>query len=220
MQMRRLSSVADDAVITALAPQFSNQADAYEVNTARRVRLFMAQVAHESGGFSALVENLQYKPERLMAVWPSRFPDLATANQYAHQPQKLANFVYGGRMGNVGGNDGWNYRGRSPIMLTGREGYTAMEAITGLPLISDPDLAALPIHGARIALAWWKHHGLNEIADADAGELVYATAKETFMRDEADDMQALRLRINGGFNGLQDAMNYGIRAQDIWPDEA
>ena len=95
----------------------------YDISTPLRQAAFIGQCAHESNNFKTLEENLNYRPETLMKVWPSRFPDLATADKYAHNPQALANKVYAGRLGNNQENDGWNFHGRGLIQLTGRENY-------------------------------------------------------------------------------------------------
>ena len=93
--------------------------------TPLRVAHFMAQVLHETGGLTIQFENLNYSAERLPKVWPSRFKPKGPLNpiDYAHNPEKLANEVYGGRMGNTGPNDGFTYRGRGLLQLTGKESY-------------------------------------------------------------------------------------------------
>src|SRR6185295_14923476 len=88
-----------------------------------RLQYFLAQLGHESNGLTNREENLNYSASRLMEIWPSRFPTLDVAQQYDHAPEKLANFVYGGRMGNNSNGDGFRYRGRGYIQLTGRETY-------------------------------------------------------------------------------------------------
>lgn len=106
---------------------------------------FMAQVSLECGAGLEVIENLNYSPQRLPQVWPSRFPTIASALPYAHNPQLLANKVYNGRMGNVlGSNDGWNFRGRGATQTTGREGYAALGKQVGLDLLTNPDLVNDP----------------------------------------------------------------------------
>jgi putative chitinase len=102
---------------------------------------FMAQVSLECGAGTEVVENLNYSPQRMCQVWPSRFRTIADAVPYAHNPKALANKVYNGRMGNVlNSDDGWNFRGRGATQTTGREGYGALGRNIGIDLLSDPDL--------------------------------------------------------------------------------
>jgi putative chitinase len=103
---------------------------------------FLAQCHHESGGFALLSENLNYSAERLLAVWPNRY-DTALALKHEHKPSVIANHAYGGRMGNTEPNDGWRFRGRGPLQLTGRSNYEALAESLNLPAIVDtPDLVA------------------------------------------------------------------------------
>lgn len=96
-----------------------------------RLQFFLAQLGHESSGLTVDEENLDYSAARLMAVWPSRFPTLAAAQPYAHNPRALANKVYGGRLGNIGPDDGWKYRGRGYIQLTGRDAIARSARLRG-----------------------------------------------------------------------------------------
>lgn len=136
------------------------------ITTPRRAAHFLAQIGHESASLSRLEENLDYSAARLREVWPSRF-DATTARAYARQPERIANRVYANRMGNgdEASGDGWTYRGRGPIQLTGRANYRRMARITGLPLEAQPALAAEIDAGALIAAAWWQDAGLNTLAD-------------------------------------------------------
>ncbi|MCU0728992.1 MAG: hypothetical protein MUF41_02655, partial [Sphingopyxis sp.] len=111
-----------------------------------RLAHFLAQTATETGGFRALSENLNYSATGLVATWPSRFPTRAAAEEYAMQPEKLANAVYANRLGNgpPESGDGWRYRGRGLIQLTGRDNYVARARETGLPLVTNPAMAADP----------------------------------------------------------------------------
>lgn len=144
-----------------------------------RTAMFLAQIAHESTGLSRVEENLNYSAKRLTEVWPSRFPTLASAAPFANNPKALANKVYGGRMGNIGPNDGWDFRGRGLKQLTGRDNYTRYG------YANRPDEVAQP-HGAAItAVAFW----------SDIGGNVYA--------DRGDFVQLTRA-INGGTTGLPD----------------
>jgi putative chitinase len=159
----------------------------YDINTPERQAAFIGQCAHESGNFKTLEENLNYKPEALMRVWPSRFPDLATAMKYAHNPEAIANKVYGGRMGNgvEESGDGWKYHGRGLIQLTGKENYTRCGEALGIDLINQPSLLVTPEYASLSAGYFWNKKGLNALADAG-------------------DFETMTKRINGGTLGLED----------------
>lgn len=159
----------------------------YDINTPKRQAAFIGQCAHESNNFKTLEENLNYKPESLMRVWPSRFPDLPTAMKYAHNPEAIANKVYGGRMGNgpEETGDGWKYHGRGLIQLTGKENYDNCGKAIGVDLINQPGLLAQP-DGAVMSAGWfWNKKGLNGLADSQ-------------------DYETMTKRINGGLIGLDD----------------
>lgn len=159
----------------------------YDINTPERQAAFIGQCAHESGNFKTLEENLNYKPETLMRVWPSRFPDLAIAMKYAHNPEMIANKVYGGRMGNgpEETGDGWKYHGRGLIQLTGKENYANCGSGIGVDLLSNPNLLNTPEYAALSAGWFWNKKGLNALADAG-------------------DFETMTKRINGGTLGLED----------------
>lgn len=135
---------ADEAHVAAILRD-----DQITTSIGRSRAFFYAQIAHETGGFRRFEENLRYSAPRLMAVWPSRFPTRAMADRYANQPEMLANFVYGGRLGNTEAGDGWRFRGRGYVQLTGRKNYTA------LGIDDKPDLASDPEHALSIADLWW-----------------------------------------------------------------
>ena len=137
----------------------------YKIDSPVRVAAFLAQVGHESGQLRNLVENLNYSAEALVRTWPSRFTAVSAA-ACARQPEKIANIVYSGRMGNARPGDGWRYRGRGLIQLTGRANYAAAGAGLALPLEEKPELLEQPEHAAMSAAWWWSTHGLNELADA------------------------------------------------------
>jgi putative chitinase len=159
--------------------------DRYDINTSKRQAAFIGQCAHESNNFKTLEENLNYRPETLMKVWPSRFPDLTTADKFAHNPQMLANKVYAGRLGNNQENDGWKYHGRGLIQLTGRENYERCGSAIGVDLINEPNLLVLPNYAVMSAGWFWNKKGLNELADAQ-------------------EHGQITKRINGGTLGLED----------------
>jgi putative chitinase len=137
------------------------------LDSARRAEHFLAQVLHETGGLRAIVENLNYSAPRLLEVWPARFPSLAEAVPFAHNSRALANKTYGGRMGNVGANDGWRYIGRGLLQLTGRDNYQRVGSALGLDFLGYPTSVLDPENSLRVAgEVWWKAQ-CNIFADAD-----------------------------------------------------
>jgi len=159
----------------------------YDISTPARQAAFIGQCAHESGNFKTLEENLNYKPEALMRVWPSRFPDLPTAMKYAHNQEAIANKVYGGRMGNgvEETGEGWKYHGRGLIQLTGKENYSNCGAGIGVDLLATPGLLVQPEYACLSAGWFWNKKGLNALADSK-------------------DYETMTKRINGGLIGLDD----------------
>jgi putative chitinase len=163
----------------------------YEINTAKRIASFVAQCAHESGSFVFLTENLNYKAESLLKVFPKYFKDMATAKAYEKKPEKIANKIYADRMGNgnEASGDGWRYRGRGLIQLTGKTNYTWFAA----SLEISPEEAAeytQTFEGAAQSACWfWETNKLNQFADS--GDIVTMTK-----------------RINGGTIGLDDRIKH------------
>ena len=171
----------------------SDAFDKYDISTPLRQAAFIGQCQHESGNFTKLEENLNYSSERLIKVWPSRFPDLISADKYAHNPQALANKVYAGRLGNNQENDGWKYHGRGLIQLTGRENYERCGSNLGVDLIGNPTWLLDPKYAALSAGWFWKKHGLNELADQQEHGMITK-------------------RINGGTLGLDDRLQKTTKA--------
>jgi len=130
----------------------------YEI-TGRDAALLLAHIGHESQDLNRLVENLNYSAERLMQVWPSRFRTIDRARQFERNPEALANEVYGGRMGNNQEGDGWRFRGRGPIQITGRDNYTQLEKDTGLPVVNNPYLLKVDPEAAIESACWfWRRY--------------------------------------------------------------
>lgn len=119
--------------------------DKYQINTPQRQACFLGQTMHESGSFKYTKENLNYSAKALMATWPSRFTDLETATQFERQPEKIANKVYSGRMGNTEDGDGAKYIGRGLIQCTGKENYMHCGEALGLDLVANPQLLKNPV---------------------------------------------------------------------------
>lgn len=165
----------------------------YKINTPMRQAHFLAQVAHESGEFNTLEENLSYTAVRLMSVWPKRFPSVSSAQPYERNPEKLANFVYGGRMGNgpPESGDGWRFRGRGLIMLTGKSNYVSASSETGFDLIAYPDLLSKPNAACHVAAWFFSSRGCNELADDITGD------------NDKEDFERITQLINGGLIGLE-----------------
>jgi putative chitinase len=159
----------------------------YEINTPERIAAFIAQCAHESGGFLFLTENLNYKAESLLKVFPKYFKDMATAKAYEKKPEKIANRIYADRMGNgnEASGDGFKYRGRGLIQLTGKTNYTWFAA----SLEITPEDAAeytQTFEGAAQSACWfWETNKINAFADKN-------------------DIVGMTKRINGGTIGLED----------------
>lgn len=162
----------------------------YNINTKLRIAAFVSQLAHESGSFNRVEENLNYSEQGLRRVFGKYF---RTRNPsiYARQPEKIANVVYANRIGNsnVSSGDGWRYRGRGLIQLTGKANYIQAGKALGVDLIKNPDWLTTA-EGATMSAAWfWDMRSLNELAD-----------KQHF--------RTITRRINGGLNGLDDRLRY------------
>ena len=170
----------------------------YDINTPQRVAAFVAQCAHESGGFKFLQENLNYKAESLCRVWPKYFPNIDVARQYEKKPEKIANRAYGGRMGNgpEETGDGWKFCGRGLIQLTGRSNYQAFADSIETPIEDVPHYLAT-FEGAVQSACWfWESNNLNQYADNG-------------------DILTMTKRINGGTLGLEDRQNHYAHAIQV-----
>jgi len=157
----------------------------YDIGTPKRQAAFIGQCAVESANFTRLQENLNYSAQRLTQVWPSRFPNISMAEPYANNPEKLANFVYAGRMGNLQDGDGWKFHGRGLIQLTGRENYANCGSGVGVDFIDNPDLLLTPKYAALSAGWYWNRKQLNLLADTQ-------------------EYGVMTRRINGGLTGLDE----------------
>lgn len=171
----------------------------FEINTPLRAAHFISQLAHESASFHYSAENLNYSAKALRGVFGKYFPTDELAEAYARQPEKIANRVYASRMGNgdEASGEGWKYRGRGLIQLTGKDNYTNCEKATDMDLVNQPDQLANDANAAVAAAGWfWDMRNLNKYADDD-------------------DVKAITKRINGGYNGLEDREAYLQRAKEI-----
>ena len=166
----------------------------------RRFSHFMAQLAHESANFSTMEENLNYSTEGLMKIFRSKFRDRAEAETYARQPEKIANRVYANRIGNrdEASGDGWRYRGRGYIQLTGRANYRSIGDRLGIDLENNPDIVASdPVVALQVAANYWDSRNLNAVADTD-------------------DVYKVTRLINGGLHGIDDRIKLLGVAKSIW----
>jgi len=162
------------AVIAAIAAASGAVFAKYDLTTLNRVWGFLS-VAIEESGLNVLVEDMNYSAERAHEVWPSIFPTVASAQPYAHEPQELANRVYGGRMGNTGPNDGWLYRGRGLIQITGRNNFAALALKTGLPLTDHPEMVTDPAHLLECSVALFvSYPSILELCDKGDFKAVWA----------------------------------------------
>jgi len=171
----------------------------YEINTPNRVAAFLAQCAHESGGFKALKENLNYQAASLCRVFPKYFPNMDVANQYAHNQEAIANRVYGGRMGNgpESTGDGFKYCGRGLIQLTGKQNYTKFAESIDTPIEDIPEFLGT-FEGAIQSACWfWETNNLNQYADSG-------------------DILTMTKRINGGTIGLEDRTQHYNHALKVF----
>lgn len=184
-------------------PALNAAMERFEINTPYRAAAFLAQVAHESGEFSRLVENLSYTAARLCAVWPSRFPTIQAAQPYERNPERLANYVYAKRLGNgdTASGDGWRFRGRGLIQLTGRGNYRSCGSALSRPLEAEPEYLESPAGAALAAAQFWQSRGLNHLADDQNDD------------NDDEDFVTITKLINGGTAGLKSRQQYWSRAR-------
>lgn len=189
MNIDGLKGVIPQEVLDQLPETISK----FTINTPLRLAHFLAQCGHESGNWKFKVENLNYSAPALQSVFRKYFPDEATSAQYARKPEMIANKVYASRMlnGDESSGDGWKFRGRGYIQLTGRQNYSLFNAHVPEDIISTPDLVAdkYPL----LSAAWfWDSNKLNSLAD----------------KGETDtDVTAITRRVNGGTHGLDDRLS-------------
>jgi putative chitinase len=172
----------------------------YNITDVARTAAFMAQCAHESGGFTMLSENLNYSAQGLMGVFKKYFPTADLANAYARQPEKIANRVYANRMGNgpEESGEGYKFRGRGLIQLTGKDNYRRCSQFLfeDETLLEKPDCLTHPYYALHSACWFWRVNKLNDLADAQ-------------------DIRMMTKRINGGFIGLEDRIKHYNHALEV-----
>jgi putative chitinase len=177
----------------------------FDINTAERVAAFLAQTCHESANYTALHENLNYRATSLIATWPKRF-NYDNASQYEHNQEKIANKVYCDRMGNgdEASGDGWKYKGRGPIQITGKSNYAACsQALYGDDrLLDTPELLESDMTVAVQSACWfWSAHDLNSLVDDGK-------------------FDSVSYKINGGWNGKEDRSNRYVAAMTYLQDSS
>ena len=183
------------ALAVQYAPLLAIAAHRYHIDTTpRRVAAWLATLAHESARFTRVVENLNYSATGLAQTWPARYADEEGRANYvairiARRQEDIANLTYAGRLGNgsAGSGDGWKYRGRGLIQITGRSNYAASGLVLDLDLLEHPELLEQPYNAALSAAEWWHRHGCNELA-------------------ETGDLAAVTRKVNGGRTGLDDRL--------------
>jgi putative chitinase len=190
LKLENLRGHIPDAVIA----QIPDTAAKFEINTPLRLAHFLAQCGHESGGFKATQENLNYSASGLKGIFSKYFKEAGLAEQYQRNPQKIASRVYGGRMGNgpESTGDGFKFRGRGYIQLTGKDNYTAFGRAINEDMTANPDKVAT--HYALLSAAWFfTKNGLHKMADGGATDAV---------------VTQITKRVNGGTIGLPDRIKH------------
>lgn len=190
MDINKLKGHIPDSVIAQLPDTIAK----FELNTPLRLAHFLAQAGHESGGFKAVNENLNYGAKGLLGIFKKYFPTPEKAALYERKPEKIANLVYGGRMGNgpEASGEGWKFRGRGYIQLTGKDNYKAFDAVVSEAIVDNPDLVATKY--PLLSAAWFFHkNGLHKIADKGATDAVVTEVTK---------------RVNGGTIGLADRIKH------------
>ena len=190
MDISKLKGHVPDAVIA----QIPEVMDKFQINTPLRLCHFLAQCGHESGNFKAVNENLNYGAKGLRGIFPKYFPTDALAAEYERKPEKIANKIYGGRMGNgpEASGEGYKFRGRGYIQLTGKYNYGAFDKVVPENILETPDLVATKY--PLLSAAWfWNSRKLNEIADKGATDA---------------EVTAITKKVNGGTIGLADRIKH------------
>ncbi len=190
LKLDKLKGHIPDAVISMIP----DTAAKFQINTPLRLAHFLAQCGHESGGFRLTQENLNYSAKGLTGIFKKYFPTEAAATPYARNPQKIANKVYANRMenGSEASGDGYKFRGRGYIQLTGRANYTAFGKSIGEDIVNNPDIVSGK--HALLSAAWfWSKNGLNKLADGGASDAT---------------VTSITKRVNGGTIGLADRIKH------------
>jgi putative chitinase len=189
MDINKLKGVIPDNVLL----QIRGVMETFQINTPLRISHFLAQCAHESGNFKTVNENLNYGAKELLRTFKKYFPTEAKALQYERKPEKIANLVYANRMGNgvESSGDGFKYRGRGYIQLTGKVNYESFNKMVDDDIIVNPALVATKY--PLLSAAWfWNSRLLNTLADKGATEV---------------EVSSITKKVNGGVHGLNDRLD-------------
>jgi putative chitinase len=198
-ELRRLFPNAKEATVKTFAAKSEALFKEFGISgKAIRKQYFLAQIAHETAGLTRSVENLNYSAERLTKIWPSRFPTIESARLFANNPEKLANRVYSNRMGNgpPESGDGYRYRGRGYIQITGKDGYRQTGLRAGIDLVANPERAVATQDALRVACAFWKWKELNPLCDQR-------------------EFKEVTRRINGGLIGYDDRLEWLQKVRQV-----
>ena len=190
MDLNKLKGHVPDTVIA----QIPAVIEKFKINTPLRLCHFLSQCGHESGNFKVVNENLHYGASGLLGIFKKYFPTEAKAKEYERKPEKIANLVYGGRMGNgpEASGDGFKFRGRGYIQLTGKDNYAAFDKVVDESIVDNPDLVATKY--PLLSAAWfWDSRGLNTLSDKGATDT---------------DVTAITKKVNGGTIGLEDRIKH------------
>jgi putative chitinase len=181
-----------------LAPVFNEVFERWGISTPRRQAAFLGQCGHECGNFKILEEGLSYSAERLMKIWPKRFPTMEVAQRYARNPKALANNVYANRMGNrdEASGDGYRFRGSGWVQLTGHDNFYHFAQAMGVDFVMQPDLVRTPQYAGHSAGWFWSTHKCNDKADQG-------------------DWVGLTKIVNGGQLGLDDRVRITHLAEGV-----
>ena len=191
-----------DEDIDKVYPALAAAMEEFEIETPQQIAMFLAQCAHESAYFTQVTENLNYSADGLNKIFPKYFRNAGRdAQQFHRQPEKIANVVYANRMGNgdTASGDGWRYRGRGYIQLTGRNNYADCGEALEMDLVNNPDYLLTPEGAARSAAWFWWQNDLNDYADK--GDIVGCSK-----------------RVNGGTIGLEDRKELYESAMEVFND--
>ena len=190
MDIQKLKGHVPDTVIA----QIPEVMEKFQINTPLRLCHFLSQCGHESGNFKAVNENLNYGAKGLLGLFKKYFPTEAKALEYERKPEKIANLIYGGRMGNgpEASGEGYKFRGRGYIQLTGQDNYSAFDKVVADDIVANPDLVATKY--PLLSAAWfWNSRGLNAIADKGASDV---------------EVTGITKKVNGGTIGLEDRIKH------------
>ena len=197
-EIKRIAPLCPDAV--AWARHLGTTAQIYDIlDTEHRLAMWTATIVHESNQLRDLEEDLSYSAQRIVEIWPARFPGIAAARPFARNPERLANRAYANRMGNgpEESGEGWRYRGRGLIQITGRAMYERCGQGLAQPLLEQPNLLLTPELAALSAGWYWTANGCHALADAD-------------------DMRGVTKIVNGWLNGLEKRLEYLARARHVF----